>query len=226
MSNGNEELILFLKDAHQACQSKLEALEGQNEAVDQAELERTKSEVKALFEGFSQQSLWVHPVEYEKSKLLQSIVEIKMAPEQEPLNFLEKVAQLVGYLRDSVLPSAKAFLERADTAEWNLKMLDELLRIRRSLREAKHRFAEAGDNLDEDEEFVEIEEQFTALLAIYRALLRDNKLIASEDDIRLVQLINGLLKSVGTVPDFKNAYRALNDFVAEKNSSVENPQDA
>lgn len=226
MPTGNEELILFLKDAHQACQAKLEALESQRDTVDQAQLKRTQSEVQALFEGFSHQGLWVHPVEYEKSKLLQSIVEIKMAPEHEPLSFLEKVAQLIDYLRDSVLPSAKAFLEQAGTSEWNLKMLDELLQIRRSLREAKHRFAEAGHNLEEDEAFLKLEEEFTALLAIYRALLRDDKLMSSEDDIRLLQLISGLLKSVGTVPDFKNAYRALNDFVAEKNNSVENPKDA
>lgn len=212
MPSQNETLITLLRDVHQSCLTKLQTLQSAATG-DTSSFSEAQAKITQLESDFNNEALWAHTLDYDNHELLQAIVAVKMAPDDDPDGFLEKTAHLIAYLRADILDKLQAFSRNADTSVWNQKMLDELLKMRRALRKTKNDLIGAGHDLENDSEFVDLENNFTALLADYRTYLRDNKVQSNEDDIRLIQLLIELVKSAATVKDFKAAYQTLNDFV-------------
>ncbi|MEQ8702682.1 MAG: hypothetical protein RIC19_02120 [Phaeodactylibacter sp.] len=216
----NETLITLLRDIHQSCISKLQNIQS-TDTEEGTRLSETQAQIAQLEKDFNNEALWAHAVEYDNHELLQAIVAVKMAPETETGHFLDKVEHLLLFLKDNLLSKLQAFSNQADTSVWNQKMLDELLKVRRALRQTKSTLTEAGHDLESDEELIILEESFTLLLADYRKHLRENSVQSNEDHIRLMQLLSDLIKSAGTVADFKSAYQTLNDFVERQIPSNE-----
>jgi hypothetical protein len=215
MSKENQKLITYLQGAMDACTVKVGQL---RTAVgnDHQELATVEQEMKTLFNDFNKPDLWVHPVEYDENQLVKKILEVRIADAQDPTPFIERIRKLMTYLRQTVLTEAQSWLEAADTSTWNQKMLDELLKVRRVLRETKKRFADGGYDFDGDADFLAIETRFTDLLAIYRKKLRENEVSTDENDISSMVLLQTLIQSSPDVPAFKVNYQMLNTFIAEK----------
>lgn len=222
MPSKNETLITLLRDIHQSCLAKLKALEG-TEAAEDDRISEALDQITQLESDFNDEALWSHPLDYNHHELLQAIVAVKMAPEQDTDHFIEKVNHLLAYLTDHILSKLQDFSTNADTSVWNQKMLDELLKMRRALRQTKNDLIQAGADLGNDAAFAELETTFTALLADYRKLLRDNDIQSNEDHIRLMQLLIDLVKTAASVADFKTAYQTLIDFVKSQIPANENP---
>lgn len=221
MPSQNETLITLLRDVQQSCLAKLQALQSNGTEADDR-ISATQARIAQLEKDFSDEGLWAHPLDYNNHELLQAIVAVKMAPEQDPDHFFEKADHLITYLSESILPKLQDFSANADTSVWNQKMLDELLKMRRALRKTKNDLIQAGEDLDNDAGFIDLEHTFTALLATYRQHLRENDILSNEDNIRLMQLLIDLIKTAATVAEFKTAYQTLNDFIESQLPATEN----
>ncbi|TXB62916.1 hypothetical protein [Phaeodactylibacter luteus] len=214
MPTQNEALIALLQDAHTTCQNHLSTAQ-ETEALGADEIEAARSELASVFRDFSEPALWVQEAAYDKTALLHKLIALKRAAEGPTTPFLEHMDKLIRYLREELLSAIQDNLQATDTSAWNLKMLDELLKIRRVLRDTKRKFIEAGHPLDTDEAFLAVQDRFTGLLADYRKLLRENAVQANEADIGIMQLLYSLIQSAATVAAFVEAYTTLNDVVAE-----------
>jgi len=223
MPSQNETLITLLRDVHQSCLTKFQALQNTATAGSDQFL-ATQDRIAQLESDFKDEALWAHPVDYNNHELLQAIVAVKMAPEEDPVNFFAKADHLIDYLTEHILSKIQDFSTNADTSVWNQKMLDELMKMRRALRNTKNNLIQAGEELGNDTAFVNLEDTFTTLLVAYRKHLRENSVQSNEDNIRLMQLLVELVKTAATVADFKTTYQTLNDYVKSQLPAPKNEE--
>lgn len=212
MDQENKALIAELKEAHQSCVQRLSALSGSNGLPDGA-IENALEKVQQLFDDFQHKELWVHPVNYPSARLADLILDLKIAPEGDPQAYLDRTLRLVEFLREEVLSRARTWAAAANISDWNMKMLDELLRIRRYIRDCKNRLREQGFDIDQDADLISLEEQFAEKLAEYRALLRKNAVQTDEFHLDLMQQIGNLIRNAEEPQFLKRGYHRLIDCI-------------
>jgi len=221
MDQENKELIADLKEAHQSCVQRLSSLSN-NGSLPSGTVQNAVGEVQRLFDDFQAKELWVHPFSYPSAELADLILDLKIAPEGDPQAYLDRTLRLVEFLREEVLSRARTWAAAANISDWNMKMLDELLRIRRYIRDCKNRLREQGFDIDQDADLISLEEQFAEKLAEYRALLRENAVQTNEFHLDLMQQIGHLIRNAEEPQFLKRGYRRLIDcivlFVADANA--------
>lgn len=212
MPSQKETLIHQLRDVQLSCLARLKAFQNNQLIKDQAATD-AKQQIEDLEVDLHSALLWADELSYDEHQLLQAIVALKLAPEDTPDAFLEHFSILQQLIRDMILIPLQERAAQAAPSQWNQKMLDELLKIRRALRETKNALIAADQDPTADPEFLEQEAAFTAFLAVYRKHLRENTVQADENAIKTIELMIGLIKAATDVPKFKASYQMLNDYV-------------
>lgn len=224
MPSQKETLIHQLRDVQLSCLARLKTFQNNQLINDQAATD-AKQQIEDLEVDLHSALLWADELAYDEHQLLQAIVALKLAPEETPDTFLDHFSNLQQLIRDMILTPLQERAAQAAPSQWNQKMLDELLKIRRALRETKNTLIAGNQDPTADPEFLELESAFTAFLAVYRKHLRENTVQADEDAIKTMELMTGLIKAATDVPKFKASYQLLNDYV-ESQIPVTEEEDA
>jgi hypothetical protein len=217
MSEKNTELVNWLKKAHQTCTTRLEKIAQEN-LLPEDRLQALQQKTQQLFNDFNRPELWIVTVNYtdeDKSLLLEHIVKLQSTGTDQAEAFEQEVDSLATFLRTSILPLARSWADSANSSQWNQQMRDELLRVRKTLREVKNKFASQGNDPDDKPEFVAADTRFHELLVIYWQKLTDNEVNTNEDQIDLMSTMREFIKSVTNVAKLIEAYKHLNAVIAE-----------
>lgn len=217
MSDKNTKLANWLKKAHQACKTRLEKIT--EEALLPADhLEALQQKVQNLFNDFNQPELWIASIDYtdeDQSSLLEHIVKLQSTGPDKPEDFEQETNALIDFLRADILPLAKAWADTASPSEWNRQMRDELLRMRKTLRQVKNKFVNQGNDLDNDADFVAADTRFHELMVSYWQKLTNNEVSTNEDQIELMATMREFIGAITKVPKLIEAYQHLNAVIAE-----------
>lgn len=217
MSKKNQELIGWLQKAHQACKTRLEKI-NQEQLLPDDRLSALQKEMQQVFDDFNLPELWIVPVDYsgeQKALLLEHIVNLQHTGPAKPEEFEQQTKSLIEFLRGHILPLAKAWADAADTSAWNRQMRDELLRMRKTLRQVKNKFDDQGHDLDNNAAFSAADERFHELMGIYWQKLIGNEVNTNEDQIALMSGLRAYILTLAAVPKFIKAYQQINAVITE-----------
>ena len=217
MSENNTALINWLQKAQQTCTTRLEKIT-QDALLPSERIEALQQKMQQLSNDFSRPELWIVPVEYtddDKSLLLEHIVKLQATGADQPEAFERETEALIQFLGDTILPLARSWAESADSSAWNRQMRDELLRMRKTLREVKNNFISQGDELDDNAAYVAADTRFHELMVIYWRKLTEDEVDTNEDQIDLMTTMRDFIKAINQVPKLIEAYQHLNAVIAE-----------
>lgn len=221
MSSKNEKLIKLLRDIQLSCLSRLKIFHS-NQLIGQDAAAARRQEIEDLELDLYSELILADELDYNEHQLLQGIVAVKITPTDAPDAFLEKFNDLMKWIRTEILVPLQERSAQILPSQWNQKMLDELLKVRRALRATKNKLSANQQDPNSDPDFTEKETEFTGLLASYRRHLRDNTVQANESAINTIKLIIDLIKAVNDTAEFISTYQMMNDFIASQIPATKN----
>ena len=215
MANDNTQLKSLVQEAKDACRIKIDALIAQL-GNDNPEVAAMTQKLEKAFEKFKVEGIWIHPIEFDPIQLVQHILTIRILPDGALGDLRTAVDNLTRFLEEKVLEDPLRWLTEASTNDWNVKMLEALRLIRGDITRKKKSMADAGHDPMGNAAFRAQDERFTGQIEDYRTKLKNNEVDTNENDLKMVTLYDQLIGVVTTVTQFKEAYKALNDFIEKK----------
>ncbi len=217
MATDNFKLKTLVLEAKDACRVKIDAL------IAGAELGKEDPKIKALiksletvFEKFKIDGIWMNPIPYDESKFLQKILFIRTATDGDLEEFTQLSKELALFLEKEVLHIPLQWLSDVSTSDWNVKMLEALRKIRTTITKKKTAMTAAGNDPLLDPAFRNQDELFNIRVEEYRVKLKSNEVTTDENDLKTVGLLDQLINSANTLPQFTKYYKLLNDFLKKE----------
>lgn len=215
MATDNTKLKTLILEAKDACRVKIDALIADRGAED-ADVKALIKKLETVFEKFKIDGIWMNPIPFDEAKFLQQILFIRTSADGDVNEFSKLVKELTQFLEREILVIPLEWLNDASTSDWNVKMLEALRKIRTTITKKKNTMADAGNDPLESPAFKDQDELFAIRVEDYRFKLKTNDVETDENDLKTVGLLDQLIGSAATVPQFAKFYKMLNDYIGKE----------
>lgn len=210
MPNDNATLKSLVAEAKDACRVKLDTLDKTDPGVIQADKDLQKT-----FEKFRIEGIWLQPIPYDESQLLQHILLIRTLTDGSVEEFVAEAKELVQLL-EGILKEPILWSSENNTSAWNLKMLDALRKFRSTVTRKKKSLADAGSDPMNVPGFAQLDEEFNTLIDEYRSKLKENAVQANQNDTGAVGNLEQLINLAATAAKFIQYFKLAIKFIKEK----------
>lgn len=196
MSDSNFRLKAIVQDAKLSCHQKLGLLKHQFKDKKKPLADLTV-EANAVFRKFDQPKLWESTIHYDELELLQKIIQLSEAPEDDLDAFAVNLSSLLDALRALAKPKTRArSLFGSNATSLNVQMLDALLENRRVIDEKIELFRSTGQDPHDEPGFTDLAAEQKNLVELYQEALENNEVRTKSTDLRLIKDLFGRAFSV------------------------------
>ena len=191
MSDSNFRLKAVVQDAKLTCRRKLSKLKLQFKD-EKKHLASLSVDSNAVFRKFDQPKLWESPIEYDELELMQKIIQVSEAPEDDLEVFTQNLNGLLDALQALARPRARTrSLFGSDATSLNVQMMDALLENRRIIDEKIELFRNNEQDPHDEPGFTDLAAQQKNLIEQYQEALENNEVRTKSTDLRLIKELFG-----------------------------------
>ena len=191
MSDSNFRLKAVVQDAKLTCRQKLSKLKLQFKD-EKKHLASLSVDSNAVFRKFDQPKLWENPIEYDELELMQKIIQVSEAPEDDLEVFTQNLNGLLDALQALARPRARTrSLFGSDATSLNVQMMDALLENRRIIDEKIELFRNNEQDPHDEPGFTDLAAQQKNLIEQYQEALENNEVRTKSTDLRLIKELFG-----------------------------------
>lgn len=185
-----------------------------------ADCQALDQKYQTLFGHLANPQLWKNPISFAAGATSRLILALNQVDPTDTNAFLENAQALYNHLTDSLLQAPLAALSTVSTFIWNIKMLNALRLTLQTVDERKAFFKGQGTDLDQHEEFPQMESQQLQLIATYRELLKSDAIEATESKVRNIETRKDDLASENQLDEFLRRYENLSKFIGKQVAKV------
>ena len=191
MSDSNFRLKAVVQDAKLTCRQKLSKLKLQFKD-EKKHLDSLSVDSNAVFRKFDQPKLWENPIEYDELELMQKIIQVSEAPEDDLEVFTQNLNGLLDAFQALARPQARSrSLFGSDATSLNVQMMDALLENRRIIDEKIELFRNNEQDPHDEPGFTDLAAQQKNLIEQYQEALENNEVRTKSTDLRLIKELFG-----------------------------------
>ena len=191
MSDSNFRLKAVVQDAKLTCRRKLSKLKLQFKD-EKKHLASLSVDSNAVFRKFDQPKLWENPIEYDELELMQKIIQVSEAPEDDLEVFTQNLNGLLDAFQALARPQARSrSLFGSDATSLNVQMMDALLENRRIIDEKIELFRNNEQDPHDEPGFTDLAAQQKNLIEQYQEALENNEVRTQSTDLRLIKELFG-----------------------------------
>ena len=191
MSDSNFRLKAVVQDAKLTCRRKLSKLKLQFKD-EKKHLASLSVDSNAVFRKFDQPKLWENPIEYDELELMQKIIQVSEAPEDDLEVFTQNLNGLLDAFQALARPQARSrSLFGSDATSLNVQMMDALLENRRIIDEKIELFRNNEQDPHDEPGFTDLAAQQKNLIEQYQEALENNEVRTKSTDLRLIKELFG-----------------------------------
>ena len=191
MSDSNFRLKAVVQDAKLTCRQKLSKLKLQFKD-EKKHLASLSVDSNAVFRKFDQPKLWENPIEYDELELMQKIIQVSEAPEDDLEVFTQNLNGLLDAFQALARPQARSrSLFGSDATSLNVQMMDALLENRRIIDEKIELFRNNEQDPHDEPGFTDLAAQQKNLIEQYQEALENNEVRTKSTDLRLIKELFG-----------------------------------
>ena len=215
MPENNSRLKAIVHDAKITCRDKLKEASEQ-EGGDKDAIIVLIDKAKKVFRKFDDAAIWLSPLPFDESTLLEQIILLNEAPADDlsalsPAvdKFLQAFDQVTVIIitRDFTVP---------ETSVMNTRVLNAMRKVRLSI-DAKIEWLQVnGHDPHQDSRFPEMEEEQQNLVRQYRKVLIKDEVQAQETDVTTISKFAEIFSIVDELGRFMILYKAYNDAIKKR----------
>ena len=220
MSDSNFRLKAVVQDAKLTCRQKLSKLKLQFKD-EKKHLASLSVDSNAVFRKFDQPKLWENPIEYDELELMQKIIQVSEAPEDDLEVFTQNLNGLLDAFQALARPQARSrSLFGSDATSLNVQMMDALLENRRIIDEKIELFRNNEQDPHDEPGFTDLAAQQKNLIEQYQEALENNEVRTQSTDLRLIKELFGRAFSAinldTPIPKFIEVYERYNQEIEKR----------
>lgn len=216
MPDSNTFLRALIAGAQSICIEKLDLAKTALGATNPAVVTTGKA-MQLLFDALSAPDLWLFPMEVDSAPINRRMIALGGLGSMQAAEILTQIRQLVELLEQTVLrPRMQAVREAGDappTSDMNLQVMNALARTRQQIGIRLFRFAQAGQDLQQDPAFLAMQARQETLVNTYWEKLKTNAIIGRETDVIQIRQRGEFISSSFNVATFTLHYSLLSTFI-------------
>lgn len=216
MSNSNTFLRTLIAGAHSICIEKLAVAKAAPDAAPST-IEATAEIMDRLFNSLEAPDIWTVTLDVDSDPINRQIIALGSLGSNQGAEIVTQMRLLFELLDQTVLqPRLQVALDVPNAllpSDMNLQVMNALTRTRQQIGIRLVRFAQAGQDLQQDPEFLELQATHEALVSGYWEKLKTNAIAGRETDVRNIRQRGELISTSPDVDHFLRQYKMLTNFI-------------
>ena len=180
--------------------------------------------MERLFDALSDPGIWAQPLQVNHEPIEQSMAELDKLGNDRVAEIPEQITRLLDLIEQSILKSELETTRGPDdtppTNDMNLQVMNALARTRQQIGIRLVKFAQEGQDLQQDPEFQTMQSQQETLVGTYWEKLKTNAITGRETDVNNIRQRGEFIASSAVVGTFKVHYKLLSEFIRSKLTPV------
>lgn len=176
--------------------------------------------MERLFDALSDPGIWGEPPLINHDPINQNIVELEKLGSDRTAEIPGQITRLLDLIEQSILQSdlesTRGPNNTPPTNDMNLQVMNALARTRQQIGIRLVKFAQEGEDLQQDPEFQTMQSQQETLVSSYWEKLKTNAITGRETDVNHIRQRGEFIASSAVVGTFKVHYKLLSEFIRSK----------
>lgn len=219
----NNALRILIARAQTICLEKLEMAK-MSRGADAPALAATEKRMEQLFDRLSDPGVWAVPLQADAEPINQNILALEALGKDRAAEIPEHINRLLDQIDQSILQSDLESTggpgDAPPTNDMNLQVMNALARTRQQIGIRLVKFAQEGQDLQQDPEFQTMQGQQETLVGTYWEKLKTNAITGRETDVNNIRQRGEFIATSAVVGTFKVHYKLLSEFIRSKLTPV------
>lgn len=220
MPETNSRLKAIVHDAKLACRDKLKEA---SEKLDNDKVVILIDKVKAVFRKFDDAELWIKPLPFDESLLLEQTISISEAQDDDLAELTKAIDAFLKAFDEVTMTIATRGLTDTETSFWNARVLNALRKTRVSIDTRIEWFIANGHDPNEESGFPELADEQQKLIKAYRKALTEDKVEAKKTDVLVINKYEEVFTIVKELDKFITLYKSYNEVIKKRLPEEDSP---
>jgi hypothetical protein len=220
-TDNNNRLKVILYNAKLISLSKLQKVQARYGDT-HPEIDAVNKQMIKTISSFDNPTLWAYPIPFEENDITTLIVKISLCNPDNLSGFIQDMRNFIFYLEhellDSPQPTTRSIetdTPSAETSDFNVNVLDAILKNKRYIDGRKQHFKNQGIDVDNHPDFIPLRNEHEPVYTEYRRVLKANLVQSDLIDVETFQLIGNAIQQSTLLPKFFYIYKVFTDTMKE-----------
>jgi hypothetical protein len=218
MADSNAFLQSIVRDAQTVCLEKFN-LAATTLGPTNPDVKAVKMDLDRIFGTLSQPTFWINTIDADGTPIVTQVIVLGSVDAGNLDGVVDKIRQTLQLIETEILLRGQASATAADPAppsDMNTKVLNALRIARQQIAIRLQKFASAGQDLSQDDDFMTMQNRQDALVNSYREKLKKNQIASKQTDVNIIRNNGNSIESAATQVAFLSTYATLSNFIQLK----------
>lgn len=218
MPDSNAFLQSIVKDAQTVCFEKFN-LVATSLGPDNPDVKSVKTDLDRVFSALAKPGFWVNPIDADGTPIVAQVITLGGIDSGHADGVVGKIRQTVLLIESEILTPGTvvaASNQPAPPSDMNTRVLNALRITRQQIAIRLQKFAQAGQDLLQDTDFIAMQTRQDQLVATYREKLKNNQIASKLTDVNIIQRNGVQIESSVMASAFMSTYSTLSNFIQMK----------
>lgn len=218
MPDSNAFLQSIVKDAQTVCFEKFN-LAATSLGPDDPDLKAVKTDLDRIFTALSKPGFWINDIDADGTLIVTQVIILGSVDVGHLDGVVGKIRETLVLIETDILAPGLASAAAATPtvpSGMNTSVLNALRMTRQQIAIRIQRFAQAGQDLTQDSDFIAMQTRQDKLVADYREKLKNNLIASKQTDVNIIRNTGNSLETSASQSAFFSAYATLSKFIQMK----------